>query len=86
LRKGFGVSMDWFIFNEGPMFFKEKSIEPELSKSEEPNTLLDAVTPDVRELLEYMDGDSRLRYEVMLFFYKYKEKKESGIPVDEVES
>lgn len=30
---------------------------------------------DVKELLEYMDQDPLLRYEVLVYFYKYKRKQ-----------
>lgn len=72
LHEEYDISMDWLIFNQGPMHNKDR--QPE--QGEEKKTLdLEEVSSDVRELLEYMDQDPLLRYEVLVYFYKYKKKQ-----------
>ncbi|MCP4155248.1 MAG: helix-turn-helix transcriptional regulator [bacterium] len=79
LTEKLGISLDWFIFNKGPMYFKEKNPDAETNAApgdKEPDYL--ALMPDVKELLAAMTDDPMLRYEVMLNFHKYlKKTKES---------
>ncbi|MCP5107696.1 MAG: helix-turn-helix transcriptional regulator [bacterium] len=79
LQKNWDISMDWLIFNKGPVHYKEKMPEPapQPEKVEVKETTgLEDIGPDVRELVEYMEQDHLLKHEVLLNFYKYKEKKE----------
>jgi transcriptional regulator with XRE-family HTH domain len=81
LQRDMDISMDWLIFNKGPVHYKEKvpqpqpQPEPEKAAGKE-TPALENVGPDVRELLEYMEHDRLLKHEVLVYFYKYKEKKE----------
>lgn len=68
LQKDFDISMDWFIFNKGTMFFKERVPE----KKEETKTH-DGV--EMTELFKKMEQDPRLRHEVLAYYYKYNENK-----------
>lgn len=82
LVKKFDASMDWLLFNKGPLFFKEKTHEekpPVQQKQPEKQPGekflgLEHVMPDVNELLDYMAKDPLLKYEVLVFFYKYKKE------------
>ena len=82
LSKKFDTSMDWLLFNKGPMSFKEKEPEEKKEpqgktgekKTEEKFPGLEHVTPDVKQLLDYMALDPLLRYEVLVYFYKYKKE------------
>jgi transcriptional regulator with XRE-family HTH domain len=78
LHKYFGVSMDWFLFGTGPMYYKEKeqAKPPEVIIETKPHPL-EELMPDVKELWDYMVQDPQLRHETMLNFYKYKERKEN---------
>jgi transcriptional regulator with XRE-family HTH domain len=81
LQRDYDISMDWLMFEKGPMHFQEKQPEPqpepEPEKVEKKETLdLEELSPDVRELLEYMEGDRLLKHEVLVYFYRYKERKE----------
>ena len=79
LQRDMDISMDWLIFNKGPMFFQEKQPEPEPEPEpvEEENTLsLENASPDVRELFEYLESDRLFKHKVLVYFYKYKESKE----------
>ena len=86
LQGDWDISMDWFIFNKGPVHYKEKLPEPqppaEPGKAEDNTLSLDDVGPDERELLEYMGQDRLLKHEVLVYFYKYKEKKEHQKPAE----
>jgi len=42
---------------------------------------LETVSSHVRELLEYMERDPLLQHEVLVHFYKYKERKAHQGPV-----
>jgi transcriptional regulator with XRE-family HTH domain len=75
----FNISLDWLIFNQGPMYYKEKQQEIELAGSKKKNgTLgLEDKSPEVRELLDSMEHDPLLRHELLVYFYKYKNRQKS---------
>jgi len=80
LSKNFDISMDWFLFNKGPMYYKEKEHKeekPAEKNASETLLALQEVVPDVKELLDYMGLDPLLRYEVLVHFYKYKREQEN---------
>jgi transcriptional regulator with XRE-family HTH domain len=77
------ISLDWLILNKGPKYFKEKEppkqegLDQEKQQQKEADEKIarwEAVMPDVKDLLEYMEQDPLLRHEVLAFFYKYKKK------------
>jgi transcriptional regulator with XRE-family HTH domain len=75
LQEDFDISMDWLLFNKGPVHYLEK--QPEKVEEDEKKTEdLENISADVRELLAYMERDRLLAHEVLVFFYKYKERKE----------
>jgi transcriptional regulator with XRE-family HTH domain len=78
LVKKFDASMDWLLFNKGPLFYKEKKREEnppvQQKQPEEKFPGLEQVMPDVKELLDYMAKDPLLKYEILVFFYKYKKE------------
>ncbi|NIM13193.1 MAG: helix-turn-helix domain-containing protein [Candidatus Aminicenantes bacterium] len=74
LQQEFGISMDWLIFNKEPMYYQEK--KPEKTEEEKPPPLEETM-PEVKELLEHMAKDPLLRHEVLLNFYKYRDKKKN---------
>lgn len=72
LQQEYDISMDWLLFDKGPVYFREK-----VAIEEEPKGLnLEKLSPYVGELLEYMEKDPLLQHEVLVQFFKYKEKKE----------
>ncbi|UCH95097.1 MAG: helix-turn-helix transcriptional regulator [Candidatus Aminicenantes bacterium] len=78
LAEDFDISLDWLIMNKGTMYYKEKEPEKLIEKeTKEKTASLEDVMPGVRELLDSMAQDPLLLHEVMVYFYKYKEKKES---------
>ncbi|MCP5102815.1 MAG: helix-turn-helix transcriptional regulator [bacterium] len=72
LQKDFDISMDWLIFNKGPMNFKEKQLE---KKGETKTPGIEKNTQEMKELFNQMEQDPRLRHEVLAYFYKYQENK-----------
>ena len=99
------ISMDWFIFDKGPMKFTEKSkmealekelqaarekvqeLEKEKESLEESRKELEKemeekgagleITPEVKELLEYMARIPLLYHGVLVYFQEFKlEKRE----------
>lgn len=73
MQKDFDISMDWFIFNKGTMFFKEKQPEKK-EETKAPEGV------EMTELFNQMEQDPRLRHEVLAYYYKYKENKGNTPP------
>lgn len=81
LLEKFDLSLDWLVFNKGPMHFSE--IEEALEKVkqyEEEKAARPPEDSELNELLAHIKEDPRLRHELFSFFYNYIEKKqkESG--------
>jgi transcriptional regulator with XRE-family HTH domain len=75
LQKDYAISIDWLLFNKGPMYFSEKNYTtPAPSPLQRAISELETIIPDIKDLLEHMSHDEVLRYETMLNFYKYKNK------------
>jgi len=70
LCDAFDVSMDWLLFNKGPMFYKQKELDAK-SAAAEKNDCMKALKEEYRELLEYMEKFPVLRYELLLQFQKF---------------
>lgn len=73
LHKDFDISMDWLLFGGKPMHNKEK--QPVLA-AETKTSGLENTNVDVRELLDTMEQDHILMYEILLYFQKYKKSQE----------
>ena len=79
LSEKYNVSLDWLIRNKGEMFYKEKEeIEPVKEIIEVPvppsEPTLNSLPVDIRELLDYMERIPLLRYEILTYFLKFKDK------------
>jgi transcriptional regulator with XRE-family HTH domain len=74
LHTDFDISLDWLLFGSQPMHNKEK--QPVIA-AETKTTGLENILPDARELLDTMEQDHVLRHEVLLYFYKYKQSRET---------
>jgi transcriptional regulator with XRE-family HTH domain len=81
------VSMDWLLFDKGPMIFEKKAPPPETAKQppvekkaeEEPIPDKKAATPaakelapDVKELFEHMENIPLLHYQILAQFQQFK--------------
>jgi transcriptional regulator with XRE-family HTH domain len=81
------VSMDWLLFDKGPMIFEKKAPPPETAKKppvekkaeEEPVPDKKAATPaakelapDVKELVEHMENIPLLHYQILAQFQQFK--------------
>jgi transcriptional regulator with XRE-family HTH domain len=53
MQRDLNISMDWFIFNKGPMFYSEKEKENLPVVSEEKKPGIQEIIPDVQELWVY---------------------------------
>jgi len=67
LQKKYDISMDWLIFNRGPMYYKQKA-------PVEKKPGLEEQSPEVRQLLAAMEQDPRLKHEILAYFFKYQGK------------
>jgi len=81
LQKECNISIDWLLFNKGPMYFSEKNYTtPPLSPLQQTTAELETILPDIKDLMDHMIRDEVLRYETMLNFYKYKNKTNTETP------
>ncbi len=67
LQKKYDISMDWLIFNKGPMYYKQKT-------PPEKKTSLVEQSTEVQQLLNTMEQDPRLKHEILAYFFKYQGK------------
>jgi len=67
LQRSYDISMDWLIFNRGPMYYKQKA-------PVEKKPGLEEQSPEVRQLLAAMEQDPRLKHEILAYFFKYQGK------------
>ncbi len=71
----FNVSMDWLLFNKGPMFYNQKELEAKAAAAKqeaaEKHDCMKALKEEYRELLDYMEKFPVLRYELLLQFQKF---------------
>jgi len=77
LHKDMGISMDWLLFDSGPMYYKDKKMQEEKSEEKKTTGLEELVPAEERELLTHMGQDPVFRHRVLLYFYKYRNKKEN---------
>jgi transcriptional regulator with XRE-family HTH domain len=75
LHTDFDISMDWLLFGGKPMHNKEK--QPVIA-AEPKTTGLENTNQDARALLDTMEKDHILMYEILLYFHKYKKNQESS--------
>jgi len=73
LNTDFDISMDWLMFGGKPMHNKEK--QPVIA-AEAKTTGLENTNPDARALLDAMEKDHILMYEILLYFHKYKKNQD----------
>jgi hypothetical protein len=74
----FDVSLDWFVFNEEPVYRTEKTVEKKMQEVS-PLSQLQALLPDIKELLDHMDKIPLLRYEILVQFFKFKEEHQAMV-------
>ncbi len=76
LSQDFNISLDWFLRERGPMFYKEQhpmqademTIKKGLKYLEFEKTI-----PELETFLSAMAADPMLRHEMLLFFYKHQQ-------------
>jgi transcriptional regulator with XRE-family HTH domain len=87
LADDFNISMDWLFFHKGPMYYKdkgqrEKELEEEVKKltaeleverkNLEKLAQKKAASPEVKELLDYMEQTPIFYHKIMLYFREYQ--------------
>ena len=77
LSEDYGISMDWLIFNKGPMYYIDKDAETEEGYEENDPVVEMKKKPEMMELVEHMSRIPLLYYEVLHLFQKFRiENKE----------
>ena len=79
LANRFNISLDWLILSKGPMYYNEKELNQEPEPNQTEQKLLETLGEDVKELLEYMAQIKLLRYEILVYFQKFKEKHKAKV-------
>ncbi|MCX6579511.1 MAG: helix-turn-helix transcriptional regulator [Candidatus Aminicenantes bacterium] len=69
LHDDFDISLDWLLFDIGPMHTKDKQAAIAMAKQSKGMV---NESPDVIELLTAIEQDQVLRHELLAYFYKYK--------------
>ena len=77
LQDDFGISMDWLIFNKGPMHYKDRQQELRPEEKGTKTSRLEDRVPEVQELLDHMEEDVLFRHKVLVYFYEYKKGQPS---------
>jgi len=87
-----GISLDWLVCGKGPMYFEEKmekeekeekaaSEEKEVTskkKGEQTELIGTMMDDEIKELVEHMERIPLLRHEILVSFYKFKEKNKKN--------
>ena len=61
------------------MYYSEKELNQEPKPNQTEQNLLEILGEDVKELLEYMVQIKLLRYEILVYFQKFKEKHKAKV-------
>ena len=101
LVEKFGISLDWLLFNRGPMYYREiedalrenkerkeqekepkKQPEPQVKEPAVPEDAVIVTAPEIKELLQFMEGNPLFKHQLLTHFYNYKKetKKEKKNP------
>ncbi len=72
MLKKYDISMNWLLFNKGPVKMEENPEPPPVEK-EEPITL-DA---DTKDLIEAMEHDRGLRYDILGYYFRRKQNPQA---------
>ena len=60
LQREYDISMDWLLFNKGPMTYKVKQ-QQQQNQAPTPGEH----EPDILKMVEDMESDSQLKYEIV---------------------
>jgi len=74
LGKRFRVSLNWLILDEGPMFLSsEAEVKKNLVLSDTAQNV--QMSSDIKELVESMEKNPLLRYEILAQFHRFKKEE-----------
>ncbi|MCP5052789.1 MAG: helix-turn-helix transcriptional regulator [bacterium] len=69
LQRDYDISMDWLMFNKGPMIFKQK-VQPQ----EKAPPLWEQLR-EVKDLLDDMEQNPQLKHEILGYYFKFKNQQ-----------
>lgn len=79
ISEAFDLSMDWLLFNKGPVLYSQKEQEAKAAalkkEAEEKHDCRNVLKEEYRELLDYMERFPVLRYELLLQFQEFLRKQ-----------
>ena len=89
LAQKFGISLDWFILNKGPMYIDQietalreqkqrkqvKTVEEEkiTQKPAVPQDAVIVTSPELKDLLRFMEDNPLFKFQLLTHFYRYKQ-------------
>ena len=98
LAQKFGISMNWFILNEGPMYMAD--IETALQEKEQRKTLeikekiprehnvppdaMIVTSPEIKDLLRFMEENPLYKFQLLTHFYQYKQEGQKAGEIQEI--
>lgn len=78
LQGEYDISMDWLIFGKGPVNYTQKP-SARVLEAERGSGVMKDVSPEILQMVETMEQDPLLRAEMLVYFYRYREKKEAPV-------
>jgi transcriptional regulator with XRE-family HTH domain len=92
MAEEFDISLDWFLLNRGPMYFKKerervKALEQDLQKVQEELKAMEEGTadaagirnrPEIKELLEHMEREPLLYHEILAHLHRFLKTPMAG--------
>lgn len=72
LARRFGISLNWFILNKGPMYSND--VETALQKPNVPPDAMMVTSPEIKELIGFMEDNPVHKFQLLTYFYNYKQK------------
>lgn len=76
IANSLGISLDWLVCGKGPVYYKEVKEEKVIEEKEEGPSAPGVETADeeIKNLVESMERIPLLRHEILVYYYKFKEK------------
>lgn len=83
LAQKFGISMNWFILNKGPMYMDDIETalhEKELRKQGElpvvPPDAMIVTSPEIKDLIRFMEENPLHKFQLLTHFYQCKQESQ----------
>lgn len=72
LAQKFGISLNWLILNKGPMY--NNDVDTALQKPTVPPDAMMVTSPEIKELIGFMEENPVHKFQLLTHFYNYKQK------------